>query len=65
MGETSARHTEESIELGAATAAILEAMRRRKRELVIPFKLQALLWLRMISPRMADEIVKSHTSRQR
>ena len=65
VGETSARHTEESIELGAATAAILEAMRRRKRELVIPFKLQALLWLRMISPRMADEIVKSHTSRQR
>ena len=47
-----------------ACKAILKAMRKRKRELVIPWKLKLLLGLNLIRPQLAESIVTGKVRHQ-
>ncbi|OGT78410.1 MAG: hypothetical protein A3J35_04415 [Gammaproteobacteria bacterium RIFCSPLOWO2_02_FULL_52_10] len=64
LGETSASHNSESITLEECSRAILKAMRKRQRELIIPPKLKLLPWLKLISPRLLDYIVSRKVDQQ-
>ncbi|MEW6755287.1 MAG: SDR family oxidoreductase [Candidatus Latescibacterota bacterium] len=57
VGSASRRHSRESVGVEEACQAILRAMRQRRRNLVIPWKLQALLVLGALHPGLADRIV--------
>ena len=52
VGERSRRHSRESISLEACSEAVVAAVKRRRRELVIPWKLRLLPWLELIDPRI-------------
>ena len=64
LGETSASHNSESIGLEECSRAILKAMRKRRRELIIPSKLKFLPWLKLISPLLLDYIVSRKVKQQ-
>jgi len=64
LGDISARHNSESISLDECSRAILKAMRKRQRELIIPQKLKFLPWLKLISPRLLDYIISSKVKQQ-
>tara|TARA_Y100000588_G_scaffold95157_1_gene103221 strand:- start:760 stop:1581 length:822 start_codon:yes stop_codon:yes gene_type:complete len=64
VGEGRRSHSRESISLEACSEAILEAIRKRKRELVVPWKLRALPWLNLISPGTLDRIVSGAVKAQ-
>ncbi len=58
LGESSRKHSSESVALDTAGRAIVEAALRRRRDLVIPWKLKLLLWLNMARPIWAEGIIK-------
>jgi short-subunit dehydrogenase len=58
LGPDSKRHSKESISLEACSHAVITAVEKRKRELVIPFKLRLLLWLNLIHPGIVEWLVK-------
>ena len=58
LGEYSEKQNIESISLERCCHAILKAMLKRKKELVVPPKLKVLPWLHLISPGIVDYIVK-------
>ena len=64
LGESSRRHNKESISLEDCSRAILKAMRKRKRELVIPWKLRVLPWLQLIHPKIVEWLVNSKVKEQ-
>lgn len=64
LGESSLSHNKESISLEDCSVAILKAMKKRKRELVIPWKLRALPWLNLINPRIVAWLVKGKVNQQ-
>ena len=64
LGQTSRRHSSESVALEDAAAAIIGAMRRRRRELIIPWKLRALLVLNLLCPRLAERLIRGAVRQQ-
>lgn len=58
VGKARQSHSSESITLEACSQAILGALEKRKRELVVPWKLRALPWLNLLSPNTLDRLVK-------
>ncbi len=64
LGATSRKHSRESVSIEAACEAILAAIRKRRRELVIPWKLKLLLGLNLLSPRFAERIINSAMKKQ-
>ena len=64
VGEGRRGHNKESVSLEACSEAILRAIERRDREVVIPWKLRLLPWLKLIAPRMLDRIVSGEMKRQ-
>ncbi|HXK61522.1 MAG TPA: SDR family oxidoreductase [Acidobacteriota bacterium] len=65
LGNARSRHSRESVTVSACSQAIIRAMRKRQRELVIPPKLKALPWLSLISPRLVEYIVTRKVDEQR
>ncbi len=55
---SSQRHNKEAISVTQCCEAILTAMQKQKRELVIPWKLRALPWLQLIHPKIVEWLVK-------
>ena len=64
LGGSSRKHSKESISLDDASEAIIEAMKKRKRELIIPFKLRFLPWLHLINPKIVEYLVTRGVSKQ-
>jgi NAD(P)-dependent dehydrogenase (short-subunit alcohol dehydrogenase family) len=64
LGQSSRRHSSESVSLEDATAAIMESVRRRRRDLIIPWKLRALLALNQFFPALAESIIKGAVHKQ-
>jgi len=64
LGNTRSRHSSESVTVEACAQAIIKAMGKRQRELVIPPKLKALPWLSLISPRLVEYIVTRKVDEQ-
>ena len=64
LGTSSRKHSSESVSVEDACKAILKAMRKRKRELVIPWKLKLLLGLNLIRPQLAESIITGKVRHQ-
>lgn len=64
LGESSRKHSSESVSVEEACKAILDAVRDRRRDLIIPWKLKLLLALNLLSPRTAESIIRGATSNQ-
>ena len=64
LGASSRKHSSESISLEAASQAILQGMAKRRRQLVLPWKLRLLLGLYAIKPRWAEAIVMGAVNEQ-
>lgn len=64
IGGSRTRHSGESVTVEACSAAILKAMNRGQRELVIPPRLKALPWLSLISPRLVEYLVTRKVDEQ-
>ena len=58
LGDSSQRHNKESISLTYCCMAILKAMRKQKRELVLPRHHRALPYLQLIHPKIVEWLVK-------
>ncbi len=58
LGASSQRHNKESISTKNCCNAILKAIIKQKRELVIPWKLRTLPWLQLIHPKIVEWLVK-------
>ena len=57
LGGSERKHSKESVTLEACSQAVIEAMRKRKRELIIPSKLKLLPWLQLIHPKIVEYFV--------
>jgi NAD(P)-dependent dehydrogenase (short-subunit alcohol dehydrogenase family) len=64
LGTGSRKHSQESIPMEAACHAIIDAMRTRRRELVIPWKLKLLVALNLVWPARADAIIMGAVTKQ-
>lgn len=64
VGASSRRHGRDAIPVEEACLAILAAIGRRQRDLVIPGKLRALLALRALCPRVAERLIEGAVRRQ-
>ena len=64
IGSLKRKHNKESIDLQECCKKIINAIRKRKRELVIPAKLQLLPWLNLINPRIVEFFVRGEIGRQ-
>lgn len=64
LGRSSRGHSRESVSLDDAVHAILRSIGRRRRTLIIPWKLKALLALNLLCPRLAESIVKGAVGKQ-
>ncbi len=64
VGQGARKHSRDAIPVDEACRAIVRAMEKRQRELVMPPKLKALLWLSLLSPRLADALIERAVSRQ-
>lgn len=64
MGESRRSHSSESVSLEQASAAILGGIARRDREVVIPWKLKALITLRALKPTAAERIIQRAVDKQ-
>jgi short-subunit dehydrogenase len=64
VGMTSRKHSKNAITVEAASEAILKAMRKRQRQLVIPWKLRLLITLNLLAPRWAEAIIMSAVNKQ-
>lgn len=64
LGESSRKHSSESVTLEDACGAILEAVSKRRRELVIPWKLKLLHLLHVLWPRRAEAIILGAVDKQ-
>jgi short-subunit dehydrogenase len=64
LGQSRTGHSRESVSVDFCSRAILRAIEKRQRELVIPPKLKALPWLALLSPRLVDYIVSRKVHEQ-
>lgn len=64
LGSSSRKHSGESVGLEEASGAILKAIGRRRRELVIPWKLKLLHLLHVLWPTRAEAIIMGAVSKQ-
>ena len=64
FGEGRRRPSRDAIGLEETCDAILRAVKGRRRELVMPWKLKALLAIRALRPRLAEAIVRRAVNRQ-
>lgn len=64
LGQTSRKHSSESISLEDASAAILQAMAGRQRQLVIPWKLKLLIAVNALKPQWAEAVVRRAMNKQ-
>ncbi|MBT4501912.1 MAG: SDR family oxidoreductase [Gemmatimonadetes bacterium] len=64
LGESSRKHSKESVSIEDAAGAIMEAMSKRKRDLIIPWKLKALMALNLFSPKSAEAIIMSKVKKE-
>ena len=65
LGQAARKHSGDAIPVDEACRAIVRAMEKRQRELFMPPKLKALLWLSLLSPRIADALIERAVGRQR
>jgi len=64
VGESRRGHSKESVSLEACSEAIVKAIARRDREVVIPWKLKFLPWLKLMAPDYLDRLVRGEMDRQ-
>jgi short-subunit dehydrogenase len=64
IGDGRRSHSKESISLEDCSVAIVKAIARRDREVVIPWKLTFLPWLKLIAPGYLDRLVRGEMDRQ-
>lgn len=64
LGETSRKHSEESVTLEDASRAIMDGMIRRERQLYIPGKLKLLVGANALCPTLAEWVIKGKVSRE-
>ena len=64
LGPSSRKHSKESVSLEQASAWMLEAMADRRRELVFPWKLKALVALNVVAPQRAEALIKGAVDKQ-
>jgi len=64
LGKQRREHSSESVSLEACSEAVMKAIRKRKRELVIPAKLRALPWLDLIHPGIVRYLVSGAVRQQ-
>ena len=64
LGESSRKHSKESVTVEDACAAIARAMEARQRDLIIPWKLKALLGLNLLSPKRAEALITGAVGKQ-
>jgi short-subunit dehydrogenase len=64
LGESSRKHSSESVSVEEACSAILDAIRDRRRDLILPWKLKVLMALHVVAPNMAESIIKGAVSHQ-
>jgi short-subunit dehydrogenase len=65
VGDLKTGHNKESISLEECTDRILIAMKNKKRELIIPWKLKLLLWLKLLSPVSTEKIITRKVGEQK
>ena len=64
LGESSRQHSKESVTVEDACRAISRAMKSRRRDLIIPWKLKALLGLSLLSPKRAEKLITGAVGKQ-
>jgi short-subunit dehydrogenase len=64
VGKSRRSHSKESISLEACGEAIVQAIARRDREVVIPWKLKLLPFIRLLAPGILDRLVRGEMDRQ-
>jgi NAD(P)-dependent dehydrogenase (short-subunit alcohol dehydrogenase family) len=64
LGGASRQHSSESISLETACTAIVQAIVRRRRELIIPAKLKGLLALNQFFPKWAEALIENAVDKQ-
>jgi len=64
LGKSSRKHSKESVSVEDASRAIMAAINDRRRELVIPWKLKALMALNLFSPKSAEAIIMSKVKKE-
>ncbi len=64
FGEGRRRPSRDAIGLEETCAAVLRAVKERRRELVMPWKLKALLAIRALRPRLSEALVRRAVDRQ-
>lgn len=64
LGTTSRKHSSESIPMEVACDAIVNAVKKRRRDLVIPWKLKALHAVNVFFPRLAESIIMKAVKKQ-
>lgn len=64
IGTSSREHSKESISLEAAARSIMTAIHKRKRSLIIPWKLRLLLILNLFIPTWAEMLIKGAVRKQ-
>ena len=65
LGESSRKHSSESVSVEEASVAIVSAIQKRRSELVIPWKLKLLMWLNLAKPSWAESIIRRAMKKQR
>ena len=64
IGGASRKHSKNAITVEAASEAILKAMHKRQRKLVIPWKLRLLMALNLLAPKWAEAIIIAAVNKQ-
>ena len=64
IGATSRRHSSESISLEVASAEIIKSLKKRPRELVIPWKLKLLSIVFGLCPQWAEAVIRRVVNKQ-
>ena len=64
LGESSRKHGSQAIALDVAARAIIEAVRERRRELYLPWKLKLLAAIDVLFPRLSRRIIGGTVSKE-
>lgn len=64
FGKSNLKHTKESVTLEECAEGIIDSMKKRKREFVIPSKLKLLSIINTVSPKTAEKIISSKVNDQ-
>ena len=64
LGETSRKHSSESITVEDASVEIIRAMKKRQRQLVMPWKLKLLAAVYALKPQWAEAVIGRAMNKQ-